>query len=156
MVFEKNKMTHIKIVKEKLKEIEEIKKVKSIFAEQPEVRGGMTDNPNVEDVKKWSKWYKKYHPYRKHPLDLEIKQATLKGMQIAIKSELEFLENYTLEKKEVIESISKSIVKNSEDRGFGIMLSMKDLFNKLGYGKFSIKERITDCKNALKLIEEGK
>lgn len=67
------------------KEIEKVEKVKEIFAKQPNVRGGMTDNPNVEDVKKWSKWYKKYAPFRKHELDSDVLKAKLQTLEEVLK-----------------------------------------------------------------------
>lgn len=75
------------------KEIEEVEKVQKIFARQPNVRRGTTDNPNVEDVKKWHKWYKEYEPFRKHELNSDILQAKLQTLQKVceeIKKELNY------------------------------------------------------------------
>ena len=59
-------------------------------------------------------------------------EATISGMQIAIKSELEFLESFA-------ENLILGKRKSGQHK----------------YNKIDIRERITECKNALKLIEEN-
>ena len=96
-------MTHTKIVKEKLKEIERRNKAHRKEAIRLKIEpfddGGWYDTIEIEDF--------------------------LEGMQIAIKSELEFLER-----------------------------DMMDFMNINGTCFRIMNNRITDCKNALKLIED--
>lgn len=72
-------MKTIKTEEAKLREeIEKAKETQEVFRKQPNVRGGMTDNPNVEDTKKWKEWYKNhYAKVRKQSLNSDIPEAKL-------------------------------------------------------------------------------
>ena len=101
-------MTHTEIVKEKLKEIERIDKLKE----------DMTS-------KCWLSSQLRINRFKI--------EGELSGMQAAIKSELEFLESF-----------AENLILGKRKRG------------QHKYNKIDIRERITNCKNALKLIEGGK
>ncbi len=107
---EENK-TYTKIVKEKLKKIEKRNKAHREEAKRLKIAplsdGGWDDTINLE--------------------------SELIGMQIAIKSELEFLEKF-----------AENLILGKRKRG------------QHKYNKIDIRERITDIKNALKLIENGR
>ena len=107
---EENK-THTEIVKAKLEEIEKRNKAHRKEAKRLNI-------PPLSD----GGWY-----------DTTEVEYELKGMQTAIKSELEFLEKF-----------AENLILGKRKRG------------QHKYNKIDIRERITDCKNALKLIENGR